>query len=510
MSRILSDLRLLPKRTWQLLTGAAPQLARLDDETRRTAKVVSEALKKTEALRGNITQLDDAVRGVREELRIVRRELRDRLLQYNFQLGRLARVAAAATDGGTDSADPRLSGRTIPLDAEAAPAAWDRVGGMVAPDAGGAEWLAPSACPACRSTGRTVVNPWNKLILLAKAPDDTSARYDYALCHGCGVLYASRRPSGERYRFLLTHFGEVTARRGGGEIANRVLNPLPLDDEGREELRKLAARGVFVSDHLGLKSTEYLAPLLRDRFENSAHADLLGALISPRRARVLEVRSRTGTILDALRRAWEADVYAMPIWESQQFLLREVYGIETSGLIDFDRFEIPFDGTFDVIISNHMFTHVLRPEAFFAEVRRKLKPGGYLYIHNEPDDAEFLDGQQSMLATLNPLHVQAFDQRSLMRALAANGFETVFAKRRNLNHLCLARQAETCMTPMSDRERNGRIDAYHQAYDRAVLGVDEHLRPRLAADWGQVVERAIASGVAEFDGQGQLRLVARR
>ena len=69
------------------------------------------------------------------------------------------------------------------------------------------------------------------------------------MCHACGVLFASRRPSGERYRFLLQHFEEVTAKRGGEAVTNLVLNPRPLSDADREQLRRLAARGVFVSDH---------------------------------------------------------------------------------------------------------------------------------------------------------------------------------------------------------------------------------------------------------------------
>ena len=254
--------------------------------------------------------------------------------------------------------------------------------------------------------------------------------------------------------FLLAHFGEVVAKRGSrgtGAITNRLLNPYPLSDADRDELRRLAAHGVFVSDHLGLTGKQYLAPLLRDRFENSIHTDIIGSLIEPRGARVLEVRSRAGTILDGLRRAWGAEVFAMPIWESQQFLLRELFGITTSPLIDFEHFAIPFDGEFDLIVCNHMFTHALRPRDFFGELRRKLKPGGHIYLYHEPDDAEFLAGNQSMFATLNPLHMQAFDQASLVRALAANGFETVFIKGRNLHHLVLARLARTppTMTPMT-------------------------------------------------------------
>jgi SAM-dependent methyltransferase len=454
--------------------------------------------------------LDSELRVLQEEVREMRREMHARLLQYNHQLGRMARVS------GSDLAELRLSGRAIPVDAgEHEAAVWEAIGDEEPfPDPEGREWLTLDACPVCGGAERTLVNPWNKFILIPKAPDQTSARYDYSVCHTCGVLYATRRPIGSRYNFLLAHFGEVVAKRGSrgtGEITNRLLNPYPLTNADRDELRRLAAHGVFVSDHLGLNGKQYLAPLLRDRFENCVHTDIISSLIEPRAARVVEVRSRAGTILDGLRRAWGATVYAMPIWESQQFLLRELFDITTSPLIDFEHFQIPFDGEFDLIICNHMFTHALRPRDFFAELRRKLKPGGHIYLYHDPDDAEFLAGNQSMFATLNPLHMQAFDQASLVRALAANGFDTVFIKGRNLHHLVLARLASTppVTTPMTATQREARIDSYRRAFDRAVLGVDEALRPRVAAEWPAAVERAVAAGVADYDERGRLRLVSR-
>jgi SAM-dependent methyltransferase len=461
--------------------------------------------------------LDSELRVLQDEVREMRREMHARMLQYNHQLGRMARLADEARVAGADESDERkLSGRSIPVDApEHELATWETIGGEEPfPDPEGREWLELDACSVCGSSERTLVNPWNKFILIPKAPDQTSARYDYSVCHACGVLYAARRPVGTRFHFLLEHFGEVVAKRGSrgtGEITNRLLNPYPLTDDDREELRRLAAHGVFVSDHLGLTGKQYLAPLLRDRFENCVHTDIIGSLIEPRNARVVEVRSRAGTILDGLRRAWGATVYAMPIWESQQFLLRELFDITTSPLIDFEHFQIPFDGEFDLIICNHMFTHALRPRDFFAELRRKLKPGGHVYFYKEPDDAEFLSGNQSMFATLNPLHMQAFDQASFVRALACNGFETVFIKGRDLHHLCLARLAATPpgMKPMTDKQRDARIDAYRQAFDRAVLGVDESLRPRVAGEWPAAVERAVAAGVADYDERGRLRLVSR-
>lgn len=507
MSRLARILH-APRHAWQLLSGGMLRLDRVLEESRRGVKVGQEVLKRTEAVERSVGGMDDDLGALREDVRALRRELHDRLLQYHLQLGRLAR----AVEAGAATEEPRLSGRTVPVDAGAASGdpPWDGAGPGAA-DPEDAQWQTLAACPFCGDPDRTVVCPWNKFILLESAPDPSSARYDYAVCHGCGVLYATRRPTGARYRFLLERFGEVTAKRAGGQITNLLLDPEPLTDEGRERLRRLAARGVFVSDHLALRKHEYLAPLLRDRLANSMHTDVIGALLEPRGWRVLEVRSRAGTILDGLRRAWGADVYAMPIWESQQFLLREVYGIETSDVIDFDRFAIPFDGRFDLIICNHMLTHALRPDAFFDVLAAKLSPAGHLYFHNDPDDAEFLSGTQSMLASMNPLHMQAFDQGSVRRALEARGFRMVFQTRQqNGGHCCLAAR-DGAFEPgrQSDAERDARVEAYRRAFDSAVLRVEEGMRSRVAAAWPAAVERAVATGVAEFDARGRLRIVAR-
>ena len=458
----------------------------------------------------HVRQLHKDLRTLTSELQEMRREMRNRLLQYHHELGRLTRIVDVTRDH--DAVGHRLSGRALPQEAaDDHLLQWDVIGESH-PDPDGREWQRLDRCPACGHDGATVVTPWNKFILTAKAPDTTSANYDYSVCHTCGVLFAARRPTGARYRFLLAHFGEVTAKRGGdAEIANRVLNPYPLSDTDRAELRRLAGPGIYVSDHLGLRNRDYLLPLLRDRFDSSVHVDILGALLQPREARVLEIRSRSGAILDGLRRAWNARVFAMPIWESQQFILREILAIPTSELIDFERFTIPFDGPFDLIVCNHMLTHSLHPAAFLAEVRRCLAPGGHVYLHAEPDDAEFLDGNQSMFATLNPLHMQAFDQASLMRLLEANGFETVFVKGRNLQHLLLARltSPSRAMAPMTDKERQRRIERYNAAFHRAILGVDESTRARVSTHWADAVAGAVASGVAAYDERGQVRLVAR-
>jgi SAM-dependent methyltransferase len=490
------------------LIGLDASVERARSEAARAAKAALEVSAKVSGVRSEIAAVAETVGGLRREVKSLEGEMRQRLLQYNLQLGRFARA------GDADVEPLRLSGRVLPtaLD-ESEPLGWDGVGEEASPDPDGRAWIVLEKCPGCGHAASTVVCEWNKLLLLPTAPDQEAVRYNYAVCHACGLLFAKRRPVGERYRYLLRHFGEVTGKRGpDGTITNPLLNPLPLTDADRDRLRALIRPGVFVSDHAGYATSRYIGGLLRDRFENSIHFDVITSLVSlPRGARALEIRSRAGTILESLRRLCGVDVQAMPIWESQQFLIREVYGIDVTALIDFDRFTIPAERPFDLIISNHMLTHVLRPTEFFAEIKRSLTPGGHLYLHNEPDDSEFLDGAQSMIATLNPLHMQAFDQDALINVLAANGFRVLFIKARgDRKHMCLARfDGEVSWEALPATQLAARLDAYQQARDRAVLAVRPEYRSRVAGVWEEAVGRGVAAGVAEFDADGRLRLVGR-
>ncbi len=497
----------LPRRVLSLFAHGSGRIQQVADDTKRTTKISAETAAIVRDIDERTVRLEKILgkdlRDLVDDVAKLHGEVRERLLQYNLQLGRLSRLAVDEDEA------PRLSGRSISVDAEDAdPPMWEPVAPH--PDPEGREWLTLDSCPMCGHGERTIVNEWNKLILLRKTPDPSSARYDFAVCHACGVAYATRRPIGERYRFLLAHFEDVTGKHGeDGAFTNPLLNPYPLTEADRDTLRRRAAPGVYVSEHLGFRSNDYLEGLLLDRFENSVHLDLIGALVSPRNARVLEIRPRTGMISEGLRRLFGADVHTMPIWESQQFLLKEVYGIESSGLVDYDQFDIAGDGAFDLIVCNHMLTHSVRPQRFFDVVRRRLAPGGHVYFYNEPDDAEYLTGNQSMLATLNPLHMQSFDQKSFVRTLGANGFEVIFHKRRDENHICLAKLTGASWTPMTEQDRLRRVRAYRRARDRAILGLQGDVRARFAGEWEQVVARGVAEGVVEFNAEGQLRLVAR-
>ena len=47
----------------------------------------------------------------------------------------------------------------------------------------------------------------------------------------------------------------------------------------KDNLRRMASHGVWVSEHSSLRSTEFIEGALKDRFENSMHVDLLANLV---------------------------------------------------------------------------------------------------------------------------------------------------------------------------------------------------------------------------------------
>lgn len=368
-----------------------------------------------------------------------------------------------------------------------------------------------AACPVCGESGRTSVCHFNKMITMAAVPDADAATYDYALCHRCGVVYATRRPTGPRFQWLLEHFEESLGRaqlgvRRGGKL---TLSSYELDDAARAQLRALAAHGVFVSEHQGLTPKAFLWQLQADRFANSRHVELLGSLLPLKAPRVLEIRSRLGSISEGLRRLYGASVAAMAMFPNQRFLIQEVYGIRADAPLDFDRFSVPYEPPFDLIVANHMVTHSLRPGAFLAAVRDALAPGGHVYFFNEPLEDEFLRDEKSMFNTLNAFHMQTFNRESFVRAIRTAGFDVVYVGREGHNLFCLARKADApaAVEPMPEAEQRQRRVAYRRAYDLSVVLLPEHARPRFADVWEKTLERVKDRGLLAEDARGRLRVM---
>jgi SAM-dependent methyltransferase len=368
-----------------------------------------------------------------------------------------------------------------------------------------------TACPVCGEAARTPVCRYNKMITMAAVPDADAALYDYVLCHRCGVVYAARRPAGPRFAWLLEHFEESLGRAQMGvrRAGKLTLSSYELDDAARAQLRALAAHGVFVSEHTGLTPKDFLWQLQADRFANSRHVELLGSLLPLKVPRVLEIRSRLGSISEGLRRLYGARVAAMAMFPNQRFLIQEVYGIRADAPLDFDRFTVPYDPPFDLIIANHMLTHSLRPGEFLAAVRDALAPGGHIYFFNEPLEDEFLRDEKSMFNTLNAFHLQTFNRESFVRAVRMSGFEVVHVGREGRSLFCLARKADgpVAVDPMSEAEQRQRRVAYRRAYDLSIVLLPEHARPRFADVWEKTLERVKDRGLLAEDVRGRLRVM---
>jgi SAM-dependent methyltransferase len=325
------------------------------------------------------------------------------------------------------------------------------------------------------------------------------------------VVFAKQRPAGKRYRWLLERFEETLGRTevGAPRPGKFALSSSALSDEERAELRRMAANGIFVSGHSGLTRKDYLPSLMNDRLASSMHVEILGSLLPFKAPRVLEIRSRLGSICAMLERLYGANCSAMTIFESQRFLISEVYGFPASSPIDFDAFTIPFEGRFNLIVSNHMLTHAVRPGDFLATARERLLPDGYLYLYNEPMEGEFLDRGKSMFNTLNPFHLQTFNQPSAVRALEANGFKVVFCTVRDDLFLAIAQAVDppnANWERMSDSERSRRRSSYRVANDLAILRVPEHLRAPFAKDWDDVVARSLEAGLATRTKDGRVKV----
>ena len=367
-------------------------------------------------------------------------------------------------------------------------------------------------CPVCGGAESTKVSRYNRFVLFDRVPDAAAPIYNYSLCHACGVVYAERRPAGERYRWLLERFEETLGRTEAGapRPGKFALSSSSLSDADRAQLRRMAANGVFVSAHSGLTRKDYLPSLMNDRLASSMHAEILGSLLPLRSPRVLEIRSRLGSISAILQRLYGGDCTVMTLFENQRFLIEEVYGFPAACPIDFDAFSIPFEGRFDMIVSNHMLTHSVRPREFLAAVRERLNPGGALYLYNEPLEGEFIDRGKSMFNTLNPFHLQTFNQPSAVRALEANGFTVTFCAARDDLFLALAQAAADApgdnWERMSDSERSRRRSAYRAANDTAILRVPARLRAPFERDWDAIVERSLSAGLARRAKDGTVRV----
>ena len=156
------------------------------------------------------------------------------------------------------------------------------------PDAKLMAVLELQACPICGTPERTQVSPFNGLVLLQSYQDADVARYAYALCHGCGLVYATRRPQGEQFIDLLENFDDNLGRV---DRPNLGVVEGSLTDAEKDAIRRRMQSGWMISEERPPTDDEWWPMLRHDRISTADDLTLLASSVDLKGARVLDVRS---------------------------------------------------------------------------------------------------------------------------------------------------------------------------------------------------------------------------
>jgi SAM-dependent methyltransferase len=214
-------------------------------------------------------------------------------------------------------------------------------------------------------------------------------------------------------------------------------------------------------------------------------------------------------MLDLFRRFFgAAEVYAMPMSEHYQTIINALNPMETA-IVDFDALDVPFPGTFDLVIARHMLTHALHLDRLCQTLHRIISPSGWLYLHLENDDEMMFSRRKNLFGEMKCFHFQNLDVDTLGRVLRWQGFEPDFIRHARTGRselICLARRLDSPREPAgAPAAIEARLRMYEEWRDRSVLSAPPVVQALLGADLSQLEERAVARGYAVRDKHGQIK-----
>jgi len=143
--------------------------------------------------------------------------------------------------------------------------------------------------------------------------------------------------------------------------------------------------------------------------------------------RVLDVGCKFGDLLEAAtRRGWDAvgldvnDAFC-------DFVRKKGFEVHNTFLENLgDEVE-----SFDLITLSHVLEHIERPDETLQAIRKRLKPGGMVYIET-PDVSSPIAWavyRERWLGVATPGHVWAFSQSTLTDTIGNQGFDVVWSNR---------------------------------------------------------------------------------
>ena len=360
------------------------------------------------------------------------------------------------------------------------------------------------ACMVCGEEQRTIVLEYNRLIFIDSMWQSDLALFNYALCHGCGLVYATRRPDRKEYDFLYDNFGEFLLRKPNAKTFNQASVPAEMAAEIDSaflpwwEIRLASGPQASIRKRLkydlttALDFLSYLIP----------HVPLEGA-------KVLHIRAKGATLGDMLKRLLGAkQVDLITLFPPHKYLAEKYAGIRAQACLDYEEFKIPFDEKYDLIIANHILLHMLDSTQTFEVYRAHLQEGGRLFLIGELADDELFRKRKNLLAECRPFHFQQFDLATVDRILRRYGFEPQLLVNRGegdseLIGLATLKHAAAESPRISPKELDARCSMYQQWRDESLLSLPKARAEALYGDELKAIwERVESRGGFEPDKKG--------
>jgi Methyltransferase domain len=365
-----------------------------------------------------------------------------------------------------------------------------------------------NACQVCSETRRTIVAEYNRLVFLDSMWQSDMARYDYALCHGCGLVYATRRPERAEYEFLYENFNEFLAR-------------------GKQNHVELTSDRAAQIDRQFMPWWEIRsAPFDEEKIRNQLAVDLQNALsylpylglhIRLEGAKVLHIRAKGATLADMLKRLFGAAQVDLITLFPEHMYLAQKNNVRASSCLDYENFQIPFDEKYNLILENHVFVHMLDANATFKTFIAHLEDEGHIFVHKELDDARMYRKKKNLFAELRPFHFQQHDLPTMERMFRRYGFDMALLGHK-LDKNCYndddtseivgiaklrTREPQECPRIATD-ELRARLEMYARWRDESILSLPtERCRALFADELPDVWKRVRASGGLEADKRGR-------
>ena len=361
------------------------------------------------------------------------------------------------------------------------------------------------ACTACGKQRRTIVSEYNRFIFMESMWQSDLARFSYALCHGCGLVYATRRPDRKEYDYLYENFGEFLMRKANpksfnqpqvsAEMAEEIDRDfLPWWDIGLAPI-KGSIRKRLLHD---LKSALHYLPYIMQ------HVPLEGA-------KVLHVRAKGSTLADMMKRLLGASqVDLITLFPPHKYMAEKNAGIRAQACLDYEDFKIPFDEKYNLIIANHILLHMLDATQTFKVLKAHLEEGGNIFMIGELADDELCRKGKNLFAELRPFHFQQFDTPTVERILRHYGFEPRFTVNPGEGDPELLGVATLTGQPaqspeISRQELKARLSMYEQWRDESILSLPRERAEALFGDeLKSIWKRVKASGGLEPNKKGSL------